>query len=92
MIDRTDDALRTSRFCDLYGGDDDHSDEPEGEETKEEGANDSKAAAESGAGSDATKGDQKANNFGALGFKPRLTEYLIDSVEEPLADTLFYVR
>ena len=57
VLDRTDDALRTSRFCDLYEEDDDHSDEPEGEETKEEGANDNGAAAESGTGGDATKGE-----------------------------------
>ena len=39
-----------------------------------------------------TTSQEASSCFGALGFKPVLTEYLIDSCEEPQADTLFYVR
>lgn len=35
---------------------------------------------------------QPVKMYGALPFKPKLTEFLIDTAEEKLSDTLLYIR
>lgn len=87
VIDRADAILRTSRLAALYdnaeaNGENDSSNDED--ERKED------TVVDSGAGAATAK--RPATKFGAMTFKPRLTEYLIDSSEEAMADTLFYVR
>ena len=44
------------------------------------------------AGEESKEASKVKKSYGALGFKPKLEEYLIESSEEAMADTLFYVR
>lgn len=92
VIDKEDAVLKTSRFASLYdnineeikesgaGQEDETSDDDEMEDTSNIQA------------TTTTITTAKTAMYGALPFKPRLDEYLIDSCEEKLSDTLFYVR
>ena len=81
VVNKPDESLRTSRLAHLFDEEVD-SDEDDHEQGEEVTASDVTTPAKVSA----------KKSFGALSFKPRLEEYLIESCEEALSDTQMYVR
>ena len=107
VIDRSDTNLRTSHFASLYDDIQEDDDEDGDSDDRNEAASDSAedevdeadvdamAASRTASKQISTIGKEAAaetTKYGALSFKPKLKEFLIDTCSEKQSDTLFYVR
>ena len=91
VVDRPDATLRTSMYADMYGMDE-LSDGDDSEDRFDDADDDEEIKGAAASQIDTTKSGANTQKFGALSFKPKLKEYLIDTCEEKQEDTLFYVR
>ena len=83
VIERSDATLKTSRLADMYTMQNNEQDAAEDDDRFADADEDEESK---------TEQQQAANMYGALSFKPKLKEYLINTGEEAEADTLFYLR
>ena len=89
VVEKSDKALSTSKYADLFDNaksddeEDGADDDADGEDEKKE---------ETITTTPATSKSAATKMFGALPFKPKLKEYMIDTAEEDLDSTLLYVK